>query len=72
MKKKQIKRAAFERAPWRVINIAVVEIVWPDSRTSRVDLRLQALPGTAGAVEIITEDFHTGKIHRHKLSTRKP
>lgn len=55
MKKKQIKRAAFERAPWRVIPLQVVEITFPDGRTSRVDLRLQALPGEAGAVEMAAE-----------------
>lgn len=57
MKSRSIARRRFETAGWRTISLAHGQVVWPDGRKSRFNVRLSAKPGTDGDVELIAEDI---------------
>ena len=58
MKSRRIHRCRFETAGWRTIPLAQGEVLWPDGRKSRFNVRLIALPGSDGEIALVAEDLN--------------
>ena len=58
MKARSIHRRKFENSGWRTIPLAQGQVVWPDGRKSRFNVRLMAKPGTEGDIQLIAEDIN--------------
>lgn len=57
-KKLNIPRAAFEDSGWRTIELARGSVEFPDGRHCRFNVRLVAMPGANGDIQLFAEDIN--------------